>query len=116
MPPNLPPADAVRVAKIHLSHSDRYSGLLVVSPVSSRVSSHWTRQGAGAGVSGRALRCRCRWLLHTRVQAMQGAWQPTHTLPRVSPQVIYANSTVSELLGYAAGGWRDHCLQEGSFS
>ena len=31
-------ADAGRVAKIHLAYSDRYSGLLVVSPASSRVS------------------------------------------------------------------------------
>ena len=42
--PSSAPADAVRVAKIHLAYSDRYSGLLVVSPVSSRVS------GLGEGV------------------------------------------------------------------
>lgn len=36
--PSSAAAEAVRVAKIHLAYSDRYSGLLVVSPVSSRVS------------------------------------------------------------------------------
>lgn len=51
--PNPPPADAVRVAKIHLSHSDRYSGLLVVSPISSRVS-RLGGQGRGAAVQAGA--------------------------------------------------------------
>lgn len=36
--PPPPLADAVRVAKIQCAYADRYSGLLVVSPVSSRVS------------------------------------------------------------------------------
>ena len=74
--------DAVRVAKIHMAYSDRYSGLLVVSPVTSRV-------GGWAGWAGwqRAGLCLLGQLVepcwpHTRGSAAQVAHcQPPLTSP-----------------------------------